>query len=654
MDEFEKSWLLGAASDPQLADCSTVEELRIRLQKLSDALSNEDAKCPSSVFQQLTFDGTNANPCFEPNRFKKDLGVDGRKITAYYRYAVKSPEHAIAAVEFACDAVPSVLLAAEQGVVSPSTPKGGTAEAPSPRGPPTTASSVAQARRETGLRGALLQGGFKAVGNGKTCLVPFGVTHIVNTAKGLGNFFPKFKAFERSAAEVHQASTLHLDWVDGGGQPISAEALRAAVLFTHSARCAGGSVLVHCAQGRSRSGAVAVAYVAALLEMENGEAAAAAAAARGGEAVEGEAHSALRVAAAEGKAAALFTSTKVVDLALVVVQAGRRMAQPNPHFMAQLHAHAQAGLFKALARELVSSLAPPAEKMGDGGGGGGGGAGGSALNGASGGTKSGLNVPKECGDGCGGALAPADTNSSTSVGGPMRATAAAVAGAAQATPMGTSAAAVVVVATENGSSIGRTVGAAAAEAAGLTGGVGRSRHGRGARTRIWLKTVGAVAAGAEVRLGLPLKGASGGGAATRGVRLPLRPRRRLAGRRLRVRGRGLVRLVPQGPPSQTSHAKEGPRRRQRGRRKKGGVRECPSAKLSTEKGLGAVFVSVQKARLSLSSVSSCLLVCTAVGNCRRAELTSLQLAKKLKGCFAIKRRGRGMSYGIFLLGRNAS
>jgi hypothetical protein len=133
-------------NDPSLRGVSNMTELHAKLAELSVACYSEDV-ATSSVFEQLTFDGTNPNPVFEPNLFKRDVGCDGRKITTYYRYAIKSPEHVIAAVEFACDSTPSFILPASVDGMGP-----------------------------------LFQGGFKAVGNTKY-LAQNNVTLVVNTAK---------------------------------------------------------------------------------------------------------------------------------------------------------------------------------------------------------------------------------------------------------------------------------------------------------------------------------------------------------------------------------------------------------------------------------------------------------------------------------------
>lgn len=107
-------------------------------------------------------------------------------------------------------------------------------------------------------------------------------------------------------------------WVDGGGQTLERQVLLEALRFITEALepasssaeqpAAGSSpparraVLIHCAQGKSRSAVVSVAYVAQ-------------------------------------------RSSCDVDAALRIVQEGRRMAQPNNHFMEQLRQYHREGLF---------------------------------------------------------------------------------------------------------------------------------------------------------------------------------------------------------------------------------------------------------------------------------------------------------------------
>jgi hypothetical protein len=122
------------------------------------------------------------------------------------------------------------------------------------------------------------------------------ITHIVNAAKGLEKFFV---AYGRQMPEVEKRGVkiMKLDWVDTTTQTLWRERkwdqLEEAVVFIEEAQKAGGRVVVHCAQGKSRSATVVIAYVMAKLNIG-------------------------------------------VDEALKLVQAKRPMAEPNAHFMEQL------------------------------------------------------------------------------------------------------------------------------------------------------------------------------------------------------------------------------------------------------------------------------------------------------------------------------
>jgi predicted protein tyrosine phosphatase len=200
------------------------------------------------------------------------MSTDGVKIGQHYRYAIKDREHVIQALEFACETEPSLILPAD----------------------------------EVSGTGALFHGGYRCVGN-LTFLRKHSVSRVVNTALNLGSFFVKFPR-SVAAAEQEGIKFLNLGWTDSEEQKIEADALAEACRFVHAARSEGKGVLVHCAQGKSRSATVTTAYVAALL--------------------------ALPVAAA-----------------LARVQEGRRMAEPNPSFARQLLALEQTGLFARLHQE---------------------------------------------------------------------------------------------------------------------------------------------------------------------------------------------------------------------------------------------------------------------------------------------------------------
>ena len=177
------------ASDPNLSGVTTLAELHKRLSSLSAELVASDPA--SSVFKQLTFPTAaregHPSPVFVPNRFKKDLSTDGVRIGQHYRYAVKAEEHAVQALEYACETVPSLILAATDG------------------------------------GGVLFHGGYRCVSNA-SFLRAHRVRRVVNTALSLGSFFVKFSQAV-AAAEQEGVAFLHLGWVDSEEQEVEEQAL---------------------------------------------------------------------------------------------------------------------------------------------------------------------------------------------------------------------------------------------------------------------------------------------------------------------------------------------------------------------------------------------------------------------------------------------
>ena len=81
-----------------------------------------------------------------------------------------------------------------------------------------------------------------------------GITHVINTAKGIKDFFPTFKE------HPERCQYLHLDMLDTETEDLSGR-LTTSLTFISDSIQGRGRVLVHCMQGKSRSGSVAVAYV---------------------------------------------------------------------------------------------------------------------------------------------------------------------------------------------------------------------------------------------------------------------------------------------------------------------------------------------------------------------------------------------------------
>jgi len=136
-----------------------------------------------------------------------------------------------------------------------------------------------------------------------------GVRHIFQTARALEDFYPPLgrtlKAHEANGVQVYR-----LGWVDDSSFVI--EDFETPLRGIHTARTRGEAVLVNCAQGKSRSTTLVVAYVMC---------------------VEGQ---------------------NVADT-VGFVQSKRSIAQPNPGFIAQLETFAQSDVCAKLKREFGSS-----------------------------------------------------------------------------------------------------------------------------------------------------------------------------------------------------------------------------------------------------------------------------------------------------------
>lgn len=106
-------------------------------------------------------------------------------------------------------------------------------------------------------------------------------------------------------------------------QQISGVQLEELVNAVHETRLQGGAVLIHCAQGRSRSATASASYVASVLGTQ-------------------------WLPCAHLK--------DVIGQTLEVIKEGRRMANPNANFEAQLRQHAKDGLFHRLRAELEEGV----------------------------------------------------------------------------------------------------------------------------------------------------------------------------------------------------------------------------------------------------------------------------------------------------------
>mmetsp|Transcript_35386 Transcript_35386/g.80843 ORF Transcript_35386/g.80843 Transcript_35386/m.80843 type:complete len:139 (-) Transcript_35386:27-443(-) len=122
---------------------------------------------------------------------------------------------------------------------------------------------------------------------------------VLTVAKDLGSFFPKFESkmnelFHSESSKFPEADHLVLPMMDDLSQEIGPH-VATGVPFISAKLSEGKGVLVHCAQGKSRSSTLVVAYL-------------------------------------------MKTQGLSADKALELVRAQRPIAEPNTNFMTQLRA----------------------------------------------------------------------------------------------------------------------------------------------------------------------------------------------------------------------------------------------------------------------------------------------------------------------------
>eukprot|EP00045_Choanoeca_perplexa_P002279 m.23762 g.23762 ORF g.23762 m.23762 type:complete len:215 (-) comp11425_c0_seq2:418-1062(-) len=106
-------------------------------------------------------------------------------------------------------------------------------------------------------QGQLWLGSFKAVEPG--FVSKHNIQLVITVAKGIEQVWPVFG--KHCAAVVASGVTrLQLDWIDSASFTMPLEDLQRAAEAIHTARCQGHNVLVHCAQGKSRSSSVLLYY----------------------------------------------------------------------------------------------------------------------------------------------------------------------------------------------------------------------------------------------------------------------------------------------------------------------------------------------------------------------------------------------------------
>ncbi|XP_004206413.1 dual specificity protein phosphatase 22 isoform X1 [Hydra vulgaris] len=120
--------------------------------------------------------------------------------------------------------------------------------------------------------GKLFLGGFKAAMN-LEFLQQESVANVVNTA-GMGLYKTFGKKYEDKChwtMEVSKVECLQLEWEDAISYNISNEDIDKVINYIHSCRLEKKNVLVHCAQGKSRSATAVIAYIMVVLNLSLAE-----------------------------------------------------------------------------------------------------------------------------------------------------------------------------------------------------------------------------------------------------------------------------------------------------------------------------------------------------------------------------------------------
>jgi len=210
----------------------------------------------SVKMEQMCFSGSAGCPQFTPNPFKKDIcGSCQNKIQSH---SSATPQQVAAALEYSVDNV---------------------------------ASDVWQ-HQSSGAR--LYLGGYKSANN-VSYLQKNVISVVINTAKGLeATLGPKYiKQVQDRARKLPELEVVNLDWRDDATQILDFELIKQTMKLMERSLDGGQSVLVHCAQGKSRSSSVVLCFLSWKLK------------------------------------------TSVIE-SLSYIQSRRNMAQPNQNFMDQI------------------------------------------------------------------------------------------------------------------------------------------------------------------------------------------------------------------------------------------------------------------------------------------------------------------------------
>jgi len=225
---------------------------------------------------QIHFSGESTCKEFVPNQFRRNFCITCQgKIQQHF---TAKPEHIAAALEYSVDKVPSKVWSRQDKECH------------------------------------LYVGGFKSALN-ITFLKNHSVGLIVNAAYLLDRLYPPktkiYQEFERrrNSKDLEHVEEMFVNWLDDPKQTIKSSILKNVLSkINECIFVKGNSCLIHCAQGKSRSVAIAITFIA-------------------------------------------LAESISIDVALENVQKCRRMADPNPGFMDQLHTFERNDVFKELKEE---------------------------------------------------------------------------------------------------------------------------------------------------------------------------------------------------------------------------------------------------------------------------------------------------------------
>ncbi|KAI6646895.1 Dual specificity protein phosphatase 22-like isoform X1 [Oopsacas minuta] len=192
----------------------------------------------ANIFSQIHLSGEVSCEEFKPNRFKKNICVNCSNDVLKHSKDSVNESVLLEALEYtqAMEKIPSLILEGKGGL------------------------------------GSVYLGGYKGVIN-LEFLQCNNITHILNTAKGLEvTLGTKFVELVKKVNKNLSIVTKETNWVDDPSFKIELSSLKEAVLFIEEARANSGNVLVHCAQGRSRSSTAVIAYIMCKNNMKSEEA----------------------------------------------------------------------------------------------------------------------------------------------------------------------------------------------------------------------------------------------------------------------------------------------------------------------------------------------------------------------------------------------